>query len=152
MDIKPQNMLYKFVPGNMYPQIVLSDFGSCVDAKTKINGDIGTRGYSAPEVEQATKVAGIFKERAYYMPIHADAFSWALSMMDIIHPSSYSKNLYEKIQKLEERNPSTQNLHGMELKIFQKMTKIMQKNPKDRYKLFRNIQRLLPSPQLTLQT
>jgi len=146
MDIKPQNMLYKFVPGNMYPQVVLSDFGSCVDAKTQINGDIGTRGYAAPEVEQENQVAGIFKERAYYMPIHADAFSWALSMMDIIHPSTYySKNLYEKIQKLEERNPSTQNLHGMELKIFQKMTKIMQKNPKDRYKLFRNIQKLLPS-------
>lgn len=140
MDIKPQNMLYRYVQGKLYPQVVLSDFGCCEDANTKLDYWVGTVAFMAPEVrllmEQSTPM---------YVPKYTDAFSWALSMMMIIHPTTIEPDLDKVLLYKEKTKPSTFSLNDVDRKIFKKIVQILSEDPKQRYKTLMSIRKLLGS-------
>jgi len=78
MDIKPYNMLcsHKVSKGQHYLHVVLCDFGATMPSDAPGQSPAGTVGYMAPEVEHAG-----------YIPKFADAYSFAVSILHLLHPS-----------------------------------------------------------------
>ena len=78
MDIKPYNMLCsrKVSKGQHYLHVVLCDFGATMPADKAGHSPAGTIGYMAPEVSEPG-----------YIPRFADAYSFAVSMLHLLHPS-----------------------------------------------------------------
>ena len=87
MDIKPSNMLYKPGPTNGTNHCVLCDFGGSMDSDTPSGDAGGTIGYMAPEVET-------FRQK--FVPKYADAFSFAASIMHMLHPQIPCGNTEEQ--------------------------------------------------------
>ena len=83
MDIKPNNMLCRRLPDQRL-HCVLCDFGNAVQAGKPIGEYSGTPGYMAPEVERWKNKDSMLATA--YVPEHADAFSFAVSMLHILHP------------------------------------------------------------------
>ena len=83
MDIKPTNMLCK----TEKLHCVLCDFGGCLDANTLSKEYSGTVGYMAPEIQRfGSNLLISTVDAPGYIPKHADAFSYAASMLHILHP------------------------------------------------------------------
>lgn len=57
-DVKPKNMLITAVGVSQSWKIVLSDFGSAIDAKVNIPEDVGTYQYRAPELFAQPAITG----------------------------------------------------------------------------------------------
>jgi serine/threonine protein kinase len=86
MDIKPNNMLYSPTTQRM----VLSDFGASIPADVLCHTPKGTIGYVAPEV-----LAGA------YTPRLADAYSFAVAMLHLMHPEIPCEFKNEQLVMLE---------------------------------------------------
>jgi serine/threonine protein kinase len=114
MDVKPINMLYKFVPGQQHPLIVLCDFGLCVPANQVKNDYYGTPYFMAPEIGKLSNP---------YVPKYTDVYSWAVSMLSVFHPqvifgpikSSLGNALLEKEMSQGDRLLSDTNQEVLQL-------------------------------------
>ena len=82
MDIKPYNMLCSHTEHGLH--VVLCDFGATTSINTAGQNPAGTVGYMAPEVEQRGVKSADYQEG--YSPLYADAYSYAVSVLHLLHP------------------------------------------------------------------
>ena len=118
MDVKPNNMLYS--PGK---HIVISDFGASMPAMLPHHEPAGTIGYMAPEVA---------KTNGSFIPKYADAYSFAVAVMHLIHPEV-------PCDKRDEQMMMLQRLQEQESQQESKWSYMLQLPPQERYEVLQDM-------------
>lgn len=136
MDIKPMNMLYKFTSeSQMYPKVVLCDFGFCQNATDLSSEKCGTDAFAAPEIFS----------REPHVPQYTDAHSWAVSMLWCFYPiyNNWSRSLVHALLSSAKQNKPT--IHSPVDEMLSIIIQILDNanNPQRRYSIFQNVDKLL---------
>jgi serine/threonine protein kinase len=135
MDIKPANMLYKFVAGQAL--VVLCDFGLCQPSEDVQHTYMGTPYFMAPEID---------KKGTVYTPKYTDVYSWAVSMLCTFYPRAIKDAGDSLVDYLLSQIPEdiySEFNYEMQKNVFKKILAIIEaENPRKRYKKFTNIYKM----------